>query len=188
MDNGNDQNNYMICPNCKQYVAYGSSFCNYCGFRFQYQQMYYQQQSVDAKGKNGYVSFGLIFGFVSAFMVLISTFLPYAKISLLTYNESISIVIYDFGKLILFLTICFAITIAIKQGIPTTIIGALISMVSIIKMFDFEDCVSELVVEDVNVSGFVSKGAGCYMLLIFSILIFISGIILIVENVIKKRQ
>ena len=39
MDNGNNQNyqyqnNYMVCPNCKQYVPRGSAFCNFCGFRF----------------------------------------------------------------------------------------------------------------------------------------------------------
>lgn len=42
MDNGNNQINYMMCPNCKQYVPYGSAFCNYCGFRFQYKQQYPQ--------------------------------------------------------------------------------------------------------------------------------------------------
>ena len=50
------------------------------------------------------------------------------------------------------------------------------------KIFDFEDYVSELVVDGVNVSGYISKGSGCYLMLIFSILIFISGIILTIEK------
>ena len=34
MNNQPNRNNFMICPNCRQYVARNSVFCNFCGFRF----------------------------------------------------------------------------------------------------------------------------------------------------------
>ena len=189
MDNANNQmnyqyqNNYVVCPNCNQYILYGSAFCNYCGFRFQYQQNMYQQQAK----KRPYISVGFIFGIISAVMVFISTFLPYAKISIWGYNESMSIIRSEFGKLIIFLSVCSIIIIIFKSGIPTAIMGLLISAISIYKIFDFDDYVSELVVDGVNVSGYISKGSGCYLMLIFSILIFISGIILTIEKVSNKE-
>lgn len=34
MNNQPNRNNFMICPNCRQYVTRNSVFCNFCGFRF----------------------------------------------------------------------------------------------------------------------------------------------------------
>lgn len=188
MDNGNNQmnyqsqNNYMVCPNCNQYILYGSAFCNYCGFRFQYQQSYPQQSK-----KIPYISVGLVIGIISTVMVIISTFLPYIKISALGYNQTMSIVRSEFGKLVIFLAVCAIITASLKTGIPTTIIGILMSVISIMKMFDFEDYVSDLVIDGFDMSGFVSKGSGCYMMLIFSIFVLISGVILIIEKASNKE-
>jgi|GEM_PF-6414726 len=46
MDNQyQNQNQYVICPNCNQCIPYGSTFCNKCGCQLQYpQQLQYQQQ------------------------------------------------------------------------------------------------------------------------------------------------
>lgn len=39
MDNNLQQyNNFVTCPNCGNNILYGSSFCNFCGYQFQYQQ------------------------------------------------------------------------------------------------------------------------------------------------------
>lgn len=79
MDN-QQSNNYMICPRCNQYIPYGSAFCNYCGFQFQYQN----NIQIDTKQKKktesplsalsgiislvGFLTFGglIIIGFIVA--------------------------------------------------------------------------------------------------------------------------
>nr|DAD72681.1 MAG TPA: zinc-ribbon containing domain protein [Siphoviridae sp. ct7EW56] len=79
MDN-QKSNNYMICPRCNQYIPYGSFFCNYCGFQFQYQN----NTQIDTKSKKktesplsalsgiislvGFLTFGflIIIGFIIA--------------------------------------------------------------------------------------------------------------------------
>ena len=61
------------------------------------------------------------------------------------------------------------------------------SVISIMKMFDFEDYVSDLVIDGFDMSGFVSKGSGCYMMLIFSIFVLVSGVILIIEKASNKE-
>lgn len=60
-----DNNNYIICHRCGQYVVSGSAFCNRCGFQFQSQPVYQQQ---DAKRKDSPLSI------ISAIISLVGVF------------------------------------------------------------------------------------------------------------------
>lgn len=75
MDNGNNQtnyqNNYMICPNCKQYVPYGSAFCNRCGMQFQYNTNQYQYDNAQ-KTKRKESALSIIAGVIGIIGFLIS--------------------------------------------------------------------------------------------------------------------
>ena len=71
-----DNQNYVICSNCRQYVPSGSAFCNNCGARFIYQnnpQYYnpmYQQVPIQQPQKRSDSVLSAIAGIVSLMGIL----------------------------------------------------------------------------------------------------------------------
>lgn len=184
MDNAQEM--YVICPNCKQYVSSKNNFCHYCGYMLNdvnAPNFITFSQSLPANNyyvKKKNISYGFILGIISCIACFIGLFMPFVEIDVFGFTNSFEMFDTEFGDNFLIVTIIALVCILAKKGIPAIIFGFVLTSMMIEKTVDMNDL--DFTVDNYDLSGFVTKGAGYYVMLIFSLLIIVAGIIICFEK------
>ena len=188
----------MFCGNCGSKIEEGKKFCVNCGEKIlgdrssinrveQSQDAFGGQYSSDRTGyqNNMMANFqqdmmGKIvaraMSIIGGILIIISEFLPYLKVNVIMYTESVCL--FDIGEgtdafvLLIMTVIAFVFTFAKEKHL--VIIGAVLVGFTILVRFTIG---SDLEKNAGEYADIIEYGAGAYLSIIGAILVFIAGLI-----------
>ena len=188
----------MFCGNCGNKIIEGKKFCVNCGERVsedssninvveQPQNTISEQYSYNGMGhQNSMMAnsqqdmtekmIARVMSIMGCILVIISEFIPYLKVNVLMYTESACL--FDIGEgtdafvLLIMTVIAFVFTFAKEKHL--VIIGAVMVGFTILVRFTIGSDIEENVGEYADM---IEYGAGAYLSIIGSILVFIAGLI-----------
>lgn len=100
-----------------------------------------------------------IMALISTIITLIATFLPYAKVSLLGFSQSITYASTEDGKILLVLLIAAGVIYYLKRDGIAFLVSVAVLLVIIIDFIAMNDTVSESY-------GMAQPAIGCYLLIL----------------------
>jgi hypothetical protein len=192
----------MHCTNCGNELAEGANVCGYCGMPVnggaipQGQPAQQQETYGQPQGSQPYNTFQQaqpyafaqggqqkiwekmnLYAIICAAILAFSTLLPYVSVSIFGFSQSVSLIQGD-GKIFLVFVV-IAIILSIKNiNIGVIVTGVLCIILMIVEMVNLGGIDEEL-------TDFVTKGAGYYLMILSSIGVLVSGI---VKYVMDKKK
>jgi hypothetical protein len=192
----------MHCTNCGNELAEGANVCGYCGTPVnggaipQGQPAQQQETYGQPQGSQPYNTFQQaqpyafaqggqqkiwekmnLYAIICAAILAFSTLLPYVSVSIFGFSQSVSLIQGD-GKIFLVFVV-IAIILSIKNiNIGVIVTGVLCIILMIVEMVNLGGIDEEL-------TDFVTKGAGYYLMILSSIGVLVSGI---VKYVMDKKK
>ncbi len=151
----------MFCPNCDSQIREGSNVCSNCGATL-----------AESNQKNAYISAAMqeqstnVFAIVASVLLAISTFLPFETIT----SVNVSYSLMSRGDSIYFLGIA-----------ALGIVGALLRKNIIVIIAGIASCflsyVEATLPADESIAEYLQWEIGFYLMIVFSVLLLISGFI-----------